>query len=707
MPSVLADWREAGRDVSASVCIYYALRLVAPGIALALTLEWVYALFWMASDAVLATALRWLWHGGAARRVAALAVNSASAFANVLLALSLWLQGAGFNVQFFFHATAETLLWGYETLAPIFYACWCYWLLLSLWPFALRRGTAPNTRRLMAFSGLGVALNAPLLSLAWHAIAFAAEQRDVLLVPKTANAPVHVEPLPSPRNLVLVVAEGMEATFGLPEVFGEDATPHLTALSKEGLRFTNLRQVSHTAWTTAAMVAAQCALPVGAAGNFNTVVGGAGIEARVPGAICLGDVLQAHGYRTVYLGGASLAFGNKGEFLAEHGFDERYGRRRLQPLVREVAQTSPLGVRDDFLFAFAFDKLSELAATPPFMRGASPSGSPAEDSLMRGASPSGSPAEDSLMRGAGPSRSPAEGSSMRGARPSRSPAEGSFALALLTLDTHGPYGFPSTSCGPNTGEGLLFAIRCADRMLAEFIGEVRRRHPDALVALLSDHLGNFNDLRRSAPPPEERRLRFTVWGEGIEPAVINRRGTHFDITPTLLDLLGFTHWTELGLGASLLHFDSPWFSHERPERLRVVHDLAAIRAHSGERIAFHAEGLTIEIDGTRILATHRGLRLREAVFAIAFDADGNAVRHRSFAGADGRALLRQVEQWADGKSLAGVSTHEGFNQRLPCGDVGGGGFFAGRIGAHDFVCGPLGSDSEALCFPLPSQQPLR
>ena len=654
MPSVLADWRAAGRDVSASVCIYYALRLVAPGIALALTLEWAYALFWMASDAVLATALRWLWHGGAARRIAALAVNSASAFANVLLALSLWLQGAGFNVQFFFHATAETLLWGYETLAPIFYACWCYWLLLSLWPFALRRGTAPNSRRLMAFGGLGVALNAPLLSLAWHAIAFAVEQRDVLLVPKTADAPIHAEPLSSPRNLVLVVAEGMEATFGLPEVFGEDATPHLTALSKEGLRFANLRQVSHTAWTTAAMVAAQCALPVGAAGNFNTVVGGAGIEARVPGATCLGDVLQAHGYRTVYLGGASLAFGNKGEFLAEHGFDERYGRRRLRPMVRDASQTSPLGVRDDFLFAFALDKLSELAATPPFMRGTSPS---------------------------------------------RSPGEGSFALALLTLDTHGPYGFPSASCGPNTGEGLLFAIRCADRMLAEFIGEVRRRHPDALVALLSDHLGNFNDLRRAAPPPEERRLRFTVWGEGIEPAVINRRGTHFDITPTLLDLLGFTHWTELGLGASLLHFDSPWFSHERPERLRVVHELRGIRAHSGERIAFHAEGPTIEIDGTRILATHRGLRLREAVFAIAFDADGNAVQHRSFADADEHALLRQVERWADGRLLAGVSTHEGFNQQLPCGNIGDVGFFTGRIGAHDFVCRPLG-ESAPVSVPL-------
>ena len=238
-------------------------------------------------------------------------------------------------------------------------------------------------------------------------------------------------------------------------------------------------------------------------------------------------------------------------------------------------------------------------------------------------------------------------------------------------------------------------------MLAEFISEVRRRHPDALVALLSDHLGNFNDLRRPVPPADERRLRFTVWGEGIEPGTNNRLGTHFDVTPTLLALLGFTHWTELGLGASLLRFDSPWFVRERPERLRVVHDLPTIRAHPGDAIAFYAEGPTIEIDGARVLATHRGLRLGEAVFAVVFDSDGTAIRHRAFAG---EVVFQRVEQWADGKRLAGVSTHEGFNRRLPCGNVGGSGFFAGRLGANDFVCGPLAEGAPVL---VPVQVPRR
>ena len=622
------------------VALYYALRLLAP--ACTLTLDWVYAAYWLATDAVLATAVRWLSDSGVALRVLALAVNSASVFANVLLALSLWLQGAGFNFQFFYHATAETLFWGYEALAPFFHACWAYWLLLSLWPLALQRTFgggargAPPPRRLVAvFAAAGFALNAPVLSLAWNTASHVAEQRDVLLVPKTAHADIRPAPPRSPRNLVLVFAEGLEATYGMPEVFGEDATPRLTALSEQGMRFANLRQVSHTGWTVGAMVAAQCAFPMGPAGNFNTVVGGAAFAARVAGATCLGDVLKAHGYRAVYLGGASLAFGNKEEFLAEHGFDERYGLRRLRPKVTDPAQASTFGVHDDFLFAFALDKLAELQAAAP------------------------------------------------------------FALVLLTLDTHGPFGLPSPSCGPNTGEGLLFAIRCADRLLAQFIGEVRRRHPDALVALLSDHLGSFNDLRRTAPPAAARRLRFTVWGEGIGPAAIRRRGTHFDVTPTLLDLLGLARWTELGLGASLLRFDSPWFADARAGALRVVHVLPHIQALAGDVVAFETPGPVIAVDDARMLATHRGLRLEEAVFAIAFNADGKAARHRSFAGGDGQTMRRELQQWAGGQLLVGVSTHRGFNRRLPVGPAApvdaadAGAYFLGRMGTVDFVAGRL------------------
>ena len=638
--------------LGARVWIFHGLRLL-PAVA-ALTLDWAYAVFWMASDVVLALAVRWLWLRGGGGRAAALLVNSASVFANVLLLLSLWLQGAGFNAQFFFHATRETLVWGYEALAPMFYACWSYWLLLSLWPFLFKGGRAVRRRHFAAVVSAGLVLNAPLVSLAWNAFAYAMEQRDVLLVPKPTKQTIDPGPLQSPGNLILIAAEGLEATYGLPEVFGEDATPALTALSQQGARFANMRQVSHTGWTMGAMVAVQCGFPMGPAGNFNSVVGGADLDALVPDAICLGDLLAAHGYRTLYMGGASLRLGGKGAFLAEHGFDERHGLQRLRPRLDDPSYVSALGVHDDSLFAFALDKLAELDGGTP------------------------------------------------------------FALALLTLDTHGPFGFPSASCGPNTGEGLtgegltgegltgegltgeglLFAIRCADRLLADFIAEVLRRHPSALVVLLSDHLANFNDLGRPAPPADLRRLRFAVWGADVAPAVINRPGTHFDVMPTLMDLLGLDAWTEHNLGASLLRHDSPWFSLASPLSLRVVHSLPGVRLRPGDAVAFDPQGPVMEMDGHRILATGKGLSLRDAIFALEIDAAGEVAGVRAFpdqarTSVPSNGAAAAFTRWAVGRRIVGVSTNRAFNLEALDGEPAKTLFFVGEFGAENFVLAPL------------------
>ena len=60
---------------------------------------------------------------------------------------------------------------------------------------------------------------------------------------------------------------------------------------------------------------------------------------------------------------------------------------------------------------------------------------------------------------------------------------------------------------------MIDAVRCADRLIAEFIEDVRNTHPDIVVASFTDHLmGNagFDDEVTGylMPNAEERRLRF-------------------------------------------------------------------------------------------------------------------------------------------------------------------------------------------------------
>ncbi len=306
----------------------------------------------------------------------------------------------------------------------------------------------------------------------------------------------------------------MEATYSRADLFGEDLTPRLTALAASAKRFTNMRQVPLAAWSTGAFVAAQCARPVSANAWWRQAVQGG--AARVDGATCLGDVLAALGYRTVFMTGVDIHFGGVETFHAAHGFVERLGFEALSPLAGAGTALRPNRhwlIEDKTLFALARAKVDELAEE---------------------AAP--------------------------------------FALVVTTADTHGP-GFPSASC--EGADGMLAAVRCADRLITAFVGNVRAAHPNVVVALLTDHLAGTSfvgsELMAVLARTDERRLRFTAWAPDAVPETIARPGTHFDVMPTLMDFLGLSAWTEHYLGASLLRSESP----SRPLAAKYWHKYSA------------------------------------------------------------------------------------------------------------------------------------
>ena len=611
------------------VATFYALHLLP--VAVVLELDWRYA-FWVLPCAVLATAARWLWQAPSVwRRATCLVVNAFVAFANVLLMISLRIQGVGFNKQFFYHVDWETLVVAESALAPLFFGCCAWWLLTSAWPLLLPRA-ADVPRRAGVAAGvmvIGVALNAPVLSLGWFVVTDILAARQTLFVPKGARLEAAVQTPAERPNLVLIYAEALEETYSNPQVFGRDLTPRLNSLAARGLRFTNMRQVSYTGWTTGGMVAAQCGLPLGSNAHRDSLIDRFNFDASVPNAICFGDVLTAYGYEAVYMGGARLAFAGKGGFLAAHGFGERHGLATLKPKLPDPAYVNPWGLYDDSLFALAHERLSELVA-----------------------------------------------------------GDAPFVLNLLTLDTHSPAGYPSASCGPpGPDAGAEFVVECSDRLLAAFIETIRRDHPDVLVALFSDHLVPFDNVtvQRLRQFEEQRRLRFAVWGPGVSARAVDRPGTHFDVAPTLFDLLGFADWTQHNLGASLLRFDSPWIGREHPYSLRVVYRPPPLRLLAGDPLTFDPGGPLIATDEVRMLATSRGLRLSAAVFTLALDDAGDAEAIGQFRHDD---AFGSLSKWAAGRTVVGVSAHAAFNRRVLAADATLA-YFAGDLDTKEFVAGPL------------------
>ncbi len=305
----------------------------------------------------------------------------------------------------------------------------------------------------------------------------------------------------APKNLVLIYVESLEASYSDSQKFGTNLVSELTSL--QGPSFSKFAQIPGTGWTMAGIVASQCGIPLknvfggfdhgddGARSHhFNSM--GKRMLSFLPGAICLGDILKTHGYRNVFIGGASGSFAGKAAFFRTHRYDEYFGREELTTAGMGAEEGSGWGHLDDKTLNFARKTIKRL-------------------------------------------------------HESHQP----FNLTLLTLDTHGPTGLYSTECrrrGTKNYEGI---VTCTSEQIAEFIEYMDREGylADTRVFIMGDHLSMKTPI--SEKLAKEQRFIFNKI-ISREKFHLNRSEiVHFDIFPTLLELIGFDiEGDRLGLGYS-------------------------------------------------------------------------------------------------------------------------------------------------------------
>ena len=607
--------------------------------------------YWIVSALALAVWIILVSGRSRAATVLACAVSSLAALGNIALATSLHVQRSGFNERFFHHLDTSTLgiawyAYFVETVLAI-----VYWTVMTAAPRRLAQHTqtgAPTAARpIVWLTGAVAALTyAPAISLATYAQArHQAQSAPQIIVAKpTTQARPTADANRNLPNLVFIYAESLEASFGNADLIGEDMTPTLTTLEREAMRFTNMIQLPGASWTLGGMVASQCALPLALPNVFDhaarydrrphdpeSTLSGS-IERLLPNEVCLGDILKDHGYRNVYIGGARLAFAGKGNFLATHGYGEQYGWDELRSELPDPDQSGGWGLHDDDMLALAWKRLATLAQSSD-----------------------------------------------------------PFSLMLLTVDTHDVRGSKiSRSCGPRP---LLadagFAVRCADRLIADFITRVRDTWPDIVIVLMSDHLSFPNAITDRIEDANARKLRFATWGPAIEAREIARAGTHFDIAPTVLEILGLNGYEHHNLGASLLSFESPWLSHDVATTMRAPRALPTMRIAPGEPIAFEDGGRLVRIDGQTLVANRHGFALRNQTFMLRFHDDGRF---------DTALLWRTLDSLRSnepGALVLGVSTNDRFKRAIGAPADARAVYFAGRVGGKaDLKVGAIDERTE-------------
>lgn len=311
----------------------------------------------------------------------------------------------------------------------------------------------------------------------------------------------YVEPVISaqenPPNLLLLYLESIERTYDDPR-FG-DAYADLSAIGESGKVFEGVRQIDNTGWTMAGMIASQCGTPLMPAGllhdrQFEP------LSTVVPGVRCLGDLLSEQGYRLSYLGGASTEFAGKGLFYRDHGFDNVYGLRELQPRLDDPNYVNNWGLYDDSLYDFTVKEIERLDAE----------------------------------------------------------SDGPWGVVNLTIAGHAPYGYPAQRCIEQQGEwdgvDILYAVECSAWLARDLLERLTEQGllENTVVAIASDHLtmrvSVWDELVTM-----DRDNTFMLLGDDLSPKRIIREASMVDIFPTLLDAMGYMpEDSRAGLGVSLL-----------------------------------------------------------------------------------------------------------------------------------------------------------
>ncbi|MGJ0203225.1 sulfatase-like hydrolase/transferase [Leucobacter sp. gxy201] len=165
-----------------------------------------------------------------------------------------------------------------------------------------------------------------------------------------------------PKNLVMIFLESGEESFSDPSLFGRNLNESLEEATADWQKFDRLETYEGGGWTMAGVVGTECGVPLRGAGIFATAGSpndiGTDSDGYMPGAVCIGDVLDDAGYRSVFLGGADASFASKKDFLKTHGYDEVLDYNDWHEMGE--TQMSPWGLSDGRLMEQAKAEVTRL-----------------------------------------------------------------------------------------------------------------------------------------------------------------------------------------------------------------------------------------------------------------------------------------------------------------------------------------------------------
>lgn len=307
------------------------------------------------------------------------------------------------------------------------------------------------------------------------------------------------------KNLIHIYLESVENTYLNKELGGAMNTnlmPELTALAEEGVvfshnsdKFGGPHQTTGSGWSVAAMVNMETG------SSLKIPMGGASYGVSdffIPGAVALGDILEARGYEQTLMFGANSDFGGLTTYFKTHGnfniIDYKAAKGNgLIPNNYKVFW----GYEDDKLYEFAKNEILRMHST-------------------------GKP----------------------------------FHFEMETADTHSPEGYLSPKADRRFPSQYENAIAYSTKQAVEFVRWIQQQdfYKDTVIVITGDHRSMNTSLFDKYVDKDYERTVFNLFlNTGIDcKCAANRDYAPFDFFPTIISGMGIDIEGErLGLGTNL------------------------------------------------------------------------------------------------------------------------------------------------------------